>query len=79
MGTFDQFQDKVALNESRTGAAAAVVTTSENWSLKQVRPIILTEFGRNTLSFEKKYVKDHFSPSHTFDRATDALYWHEML
>lgn len=48
---FGQFQDKVAFfYESRTGATV-VVTTSETVAGTQVRPIILTEIGRNTFSF----------------------------
>lgn len=82
MGMFDQFQDKVALSESRTGAAAAVVTTSETgrcWNKSD--PLFQHKSAATVFLREKRnmFKTIFLSFTHFCDRDTDALYWHEIL
>jgi hypothetical protein len=82
MGMFDQFQDKVALSESRTGAAAAVVTTSETgrcWNKSE--PLFQHKSAATLFLREKRnmFKTIFLSFTHFCDRDTDALYWHEIL
>jgi hypothetical protein len=82
MGMFDQFQDKVALSESRTGAAAAVVTTSETGRCWNKSDPLFQHKSAATLFLREKrnmFKTIFLSFTHFCDRDTDALYWHEIL
>lgn len=81
MGMFDQFQDKVALSESRTGAAAAVVTTSETGRCWNKSDPLFQHKSAATLFLREKrnmFKTIFLSFTHFCDRDTDALYWHEI-